>query len=143
MLAGRYTLLEQPALDELLPACQRREVSVLNVGVFNSGLLAVDEPDATRPYDYGTVPAALLERARRIAAVCRRYGVTLPQAALAFAAAHPAVASVVVGAGHPSHITRNAALFTAPAPPPALWHDLVAESLLRPDAPLPIPGRAR
>jgi D-threo-aldose 1-dehydrogenase len=137
MLAGRYTLLEQPALDDLLPACQERGVAVLNVGVFNSGLLAVDMPDATGRYEYGTVPAALLGRARRIATLCQKYGVSLPQAALAFAAAHPAVASVVVGASKPEHIARNAELFARPRPPAELWHELVAEELLRPDAPVP------
>jgi D-threo-aldose 1-dehydrogenase len=137
MLSGRYTLLEQPALDDLLPTCAARGVAVLNVGVFNSGLLAVDWPDASRPYEYGTVPAAVLERAQRIATLCQKYGVSLPQAALAFAAAHPAVASVVVGAGHPRHLTRNAELSARPLPPADLWRELVAEELLRPDAPLP------
>jgi D-threo-aldose 1-dehydrogenase len=137
MLAGRYTLLEQPALDDLLPACERRGVSVLNVGVFNSGLLAVDRPDASRTYEYGTVPAALLERSQRIATLCQKYGVSLPQAALAFAAAHPTVATVVVGAGRPAHLTRNAELLARPLPPADLWRELVAEELLRPDAPVP------
>ena len=137
MLAGRYTLLEQPALDELLPACERRGVSVLNAAVFNSGLLAVDRPDASRPYEYRPVPAALLDRALRIAAVCERYGTSLPGAALAFAAAHPAVAAVVVGAAAPEQLVRNAELLAAPAPPAELWHELVAGGLLRPDAPVP------
>jgi D-threo-aldose 1-dehydrogenase len=137
MLAGRYTLLEQPALDDLLPACQDRGVSVLNVGVFNSGLLATDSPGRGARYEYGEAPGELVERARRIAAACRRHGCSLPQAAMAFAAAHPSVASVVVGAGRPEHIRRNAELFAAPPPPAQLWADLVAEGLLRPDAPTP------
>jgi D-threo-aldose 1-dehydrogenase len=136
MLAGRYTLLEQPALDDLLPVCQRRGISVLNVGVFNSGLLAVDRPDASAPYEYGTVPPALLERALRIADVCARHGVSLPQAALAFAAAHPAVACVVVGAGRPEHVATDVRLLAA-APPAALWAELRAGHLLREDAPIP------
>jgi D-threo-aldose 1-dehydrogenase len=140
MLAGRYTLLEQPALDDLLPACQRRGVSVLNVGVFNSGLLASDWPDDDAHYEYGDTPGELLERARRIATACQRYGTSLPRAALAFAAAHPTVASVVVGAGRPGHIRRNAELFAAPLPPAGLWEDLQSSGLLRPDAPVPGPG---
>jgi D-threo-aldose 1-dehydrogenase len=137
MLAGRYTLLEQPALDELLPACARRGVSVLNVGVFNSGLLAADWPPDDAHYEYGETPGELLHRARQIATLCQRYGTPLPRAALAFAAAHPAIASVVVGAGRPSHIQRNAELFAAPLPPAQLWEDLFAGGLLRPDAPTP------
>jgi D-threo-aldose 1-dehydrogenase len=142
MLAGRYTLLEQPALDDLLPSCHARGVSVLNVGVFNSGLLATDWPAPDARYEYGEASGELLGRARRIAAACRRYGCSLPQVALAFAAAHPSVAGVVVGAGKPEHIRRNAELFAAPLPPASLWAELVAEGLLRPDAPTP-DGAAR
>ncbi len=138
MLAGRYTLLEQPALDDLLPACQARGVSVLNVGVFNSGLLAKDWPADDAHYEYGDTPENLLHRARQIATVCQRYGTSLPRAALAFAAAHPTVASVVVGAGRPDHITRNAELVAAPLPDPGLWEDLYSAGLLRPDAPVPV-----
>jgi D-threo-aldose 1-dehydrogenase len=137
MLAGRYTLLEQPALDELLPDCVKRGVSVLNVGVFNSGLLARDWPADDGQYEYGAAPAELIERARRIATVCRRHGTSLPQAALTFAAAHPAVSSVVVGAGTAAHFRRNAELFQAPPPPAQLWAELVGEGLLRDDAPVP------
>jgi D-threo-aldose 1-dehydrogenase len=135
MLAGRYTLLEQPALDELLPACLERGVAVLNAAVFNSGLLAVDRPSSAATYDYARVPPRVLDRARRIAAVCARHGVSLPHAALAFAGAHPAVAAVVAGAAAPHEVRRNAALVAAPAPPDGLWRELVAEGLLRPDAP--------
>jgi D-threo-aldose 1-dehydrogenase len=140
MLAGRYTLLEQPALDDLLPACAARRISVLNVGVFNSGLLAKDWPADDAHYEYGDTPEDLLHRARQIAMLCQRYGTTLPRAALAFAAAHPTVASVVVGAGRPGHIARNAELVAASLPDPALWEDLFAAGLLRPDA--PVPGEA-
>jgi D-threo-aldose 1-dehydrogenase len=127
MIAGRYTLLEQPALPELLPACVQSGVSVLNAGVFNSGLLATDEPGGH--YEYAPPPDSVIARARTIAAVCHRHGVSLPQAALAFARRHPAVASVVVGAAGPDQVIRNAALFAAP-PPEALWDDLVHSGLL-------------
>src|SRR5205823_3969051 len=97
--------------DDLLPACERRGVSVLNVGVFNSGLLASDWPGDDAHYEYGHTPGELLRRARQLATLCQQYGTSLPRAALAFAAAHPTVASVVVGAGRPEHIRRNAELF--------------------------------
>ncbi|RIV37543.1 aldo/keto reductase [Micromonospora radicis] len=137
MIAGRYTLLEQPALDELLPDCQRRGVSVLNAGVFNSGLLAVPRPHAGLRYEYAHVPQSVLARVHAIVEVCARHDTSLPAAALAFAAAHPAVAAVVVGADHPEQVRRNAALLTATPPPPQFWAELVAEGLLRADAPLP------
>jgi D-threo-aldose 1-dehydrogenase len=136
MVAGRYTLLEQPALDDLLPACTRRGISVLNAGVFNSGLLAEDRPHDGMTYEYRTAPPKLVARAAAIAEVCARHGTTLPAAALAFAAAHPAVAAVVAGAQGPGQARRNAALASAAPPPAALWADLVAAGLLRPDAPV-------
>jgi D-threo-aldose 1-dehydrogenase len=137
MLAGRYTLLEQPALDEFLPDCLARGVSVLNAAVFNSGLLAVDRPAEGATYEYHPAPAEVLVRARRIAEACGRHGVSLPHAALAFAGAHPAVAAVVAGAAAPDEVRRNAALAASPPPPAALWAELVAAGLLRPDAPAP------
>ncbi|MBT8227998.1 MAG: aldo/keto reductase [Dactylosporangium sp.] len=136
MLAGRYTLLEQPALAELLPACATRGVSVINVGVFNSGLLAVEHPDAEQHYEYGQAPDRLVRRAQRIAEVCRRHRTTLPAAALAFSGAHPAVASIVLGSGRAAHLRRNAELLALP-PPPGLWQDLVDHELLSPTAPTP------
>lgn len=133
LIAGRYTLLEQPALDAVLPACASAGATVLNAGVFNSGLLAVDRPHEGLPYEYGRVPAAVLDRARAIADLCAAHDTTLPAAALAFAAAHPLVTSVIVGADSPDQVRRNAALFAAP-PPAALWPALVAAGLLDPRA---------
>ncbi len=127
MLAGRYTLLDQSGADELLPLCEARGVAVFAAGVFNSGLLATH--DATGTYNYGPAPAALVERTRRIAAVCERYGVTLPHAALAFPSRHPAVTSVVAGARSAGEVERNAALAAAPVPG-ELWTALAGESLI-------------
>ncbi|GGS57907.1 oxidoreductase [Planobispora rosea] len=127
MLAGRHTLLDQSGARELLPLCRERGVRVLAAGVFNSGLLATHEPSGT--YDYAPAPGSLLARAREIAAVCERHGVTLPQAALAFPLRHPAVASVVAGARSAAEVTRNAALAARPVPG-ELWSDLAAEGLI-------------
>jgi D-threo-aldose 1-dehydrogenase len=136
MLAGRYTLLEQTALDTMLPLCVERNVSIMAAGVFNSGLLAVDRPPADANYNYETAPTELHARAVRIGQICARHGVPLPQAAMAFVAAHPAVSSVVVGARTAEQITRNADLFAKPVPA-ELWSDLVEAGLLRADAPVP------
>ncbi|MFI5909244.1 aldo/keto reductase [Dactylosporangium sp. NPDC051541] len=129
MVAGRYTLLEQPAAASLLPACAAAGVEVLAAGVFNSGLLARDEPSAGLPYEYGAAPPALLERATAIAAVCTEFGTTLPAAAVAFPAHHPSVSTVVLGADDATQVARNAALFAAP-PPPQLWAALHDRGLL-------------
>jgi D-threo-aldose 1-dehydrogenase len=139
MLAGRYTLLEQDALDDLLPACVERGVAIVAAGVFNSGLLARTRPSEGAKYNYEEAPPELVDRARRIAEVCERHDVTLPAAALAFPLAHPAVASVCVGARSASQILRNATLLET-AIPEELWAELRAEGLLREDAPVPQPS---
>jgi D-threo-aldose 1-dehydrogenase len=134
LVAGRYTLLDQTALDDLLPTCLDRGVSVINAGVFNSGILAVDAPRAGLPYEYATAPSDVVARARAIAAVCLRHGTPLPAAALWFGAGHPTVAAVLVGAASPEQVRRNARLLAAAPPPARLWDELVAEDLVRPDA---------
>ncbi|MER7279500.1 aldo/keto reductase [Dactylosporangium sp. NPDC000244] len=128
MVAGRYTLLEQPARD-LLSACAATGVSVLAAGVFNSGLLAEDVPRAGLHYEYGDAPAALVARASRIASVCGSLGTTLPAAAIAFPGRESVVSAVVLGADDAGQVRRNAALFAAP-PPDALWAELGARGLL-------------
>jgi D-threo-aldose 1-dehydrogenase len=135
MIAGRYTLLDQSALDELLPACLLRGVRVLNAAIFNSGILAQSGPVSAAPFEYAAPPKQILDRAAAIAARCAAHGTTLPAAAMAFAAAHPAVSALVVGADNAEQVRANATLIASP-PPPELWNDLLAEGLVRLDAPL-------
>ncbi|MFI7386341.1 aldo/keto reductase [Streptomyces sp. NPDC049813] len=123
MLSGRFTLLDHSALDELLPACGDRGVSVLAASVFNSGLLATDRPVDGARFDYAPAAPELIARAHRIADVCEAHGVTVPQAAMAFPLLHPAVAGIVVGMRSADEVRRNLASFDA-AVPSALWADL-------------------
>ena len=95
MVAGRYTLLDQTAGDDLLPAALERGVRVINAGIFNSGLLASAQPVPGSQYDYRPVPDDVLDQATRVARLCGEFGVDVPTAALAFARRHPAGASVV------------------------------------------------
>lgn len=125
MLAGRYTLLEQPAAVELLPACLARGVRVVAVGVFNSGALAEDVPRPDLPYEYGTMPPGVLERLSQLAEVCHRRGVSLPTAAIQFPLQHPAVAGVVFGADSAAQVRQNAARFVEVVPD-ALWAEIAA-----------------
>jgi D-threo-aldose 1-dehydrogenase len=134
LVAGRYTLLEQPALGDLLPLCAERGVGVLAAGVFNSGLLADPRPGA--PYNYRPVPEAVLERALALRDACARYGVPLRAAALQFPLGHPAVVSVLVGAATPREIADNLELARHPIPA-AMWADLQQSGLLDPRAVLP------
>ena len=122
MLAGRYTLLEQPGVP-LLDRCVARGTGVVNVGVFNSGLLARPEVPEDAHYNYARAPRALVERARALAGVCRDFGVELPTAALQFSLRHPAVVNVTVGASSPEQIVANAARMNETVPE-ELWADL-------------------
>jgi D-threo-aldose 1-dehydrogenase len=131
LLAGRYTLLEQDALDDLLPACQARGTSVIVGGPYNSGLLAGGDT-----WNYAKAPHELIARRDRLAAVTAAHGVSLRAAALQFPLAHPAVASVIPGARTRDEANDNLARLAEPVPA-ALWQALVAEGLLRPDAPVP------
>jgi D-threo-aldose 1-dehydrogenase len=124
MLAGRYTLLEQPTVP-LLERCVERRTAVVNVGVYNSGLLArADVPDDAH-YNYDQAPPHVLERARRLAEVCRDFGVELPTAALQFPLRHPAVVNVTAGATSPEQVASNAARMEESVPE-ELWDALAA-----------------
>lgn len=137
MLAGRYTLLEQPALDDLLPVCEGRGIGIVAAGVFNSGLTARPAPAGDARYNYAQAPPELVRRASRIAAVCEQQASSLPAAALAFPLGHPAIVSICVGAHAPEQVKRNAGLHRTP-PPARLWARLKEAGLLRPDAPEPV-----
>jgi len=128
MIAGRYTLLEQPALDAVVPACRAAGTRIVAGAVFDSGLLATRRPAGR--YEYAEVPPALLERAQRIADVCERHGVALPEAALQFPLREPVVCSVVAGAATAEQARENARRMDA-AIPQALWEELAAEELVR------------
>jgi D-threo-aldose 1-dehydrogenase len=134
LLAGRYTLLDQSGLAELLPLCVERGVSVIAGGVYNSGLLADPGPGAT--YDYLPAPAAVLDRALAVQEVCARHGVPLRAAAIQFPLGHPAVASVVLGARSPAEVTDAAEMFSYPIPG-QLWRDLKDSGLLPAEVPTP------
>lgn len=127
LCAGRHTLLDRSALTTLLPTAAERGVSVVIGGAFNSGLLADPRPGAR--YDYAEAPAALLDKALRMREVARRHGITLRAAALAYCVAHPAVASVLVGARSADEVNDCADQFVTPVPA-AFWQELRDTGLL-------------
>jgi len=135
MLAGRYALLEQGALGDLLPLCVERGIGVIVGGPFNSGLLAsADAPGQT--YEYDAVPADVLARIRALYAVAAKHGVDVGAAALQFPLAHPAVASVIPGARSVGEVGMNVARYHATIPA-AFWPECVAAGLIDSTAPLP------
>lgn len=133
MLAGRYTLLEQGALDEVLEPARRAGASVIAVAVYNSGLLASARPPVDATYDYMPAPVELLGRANRLADACERHGVSLPEAALAFPLLHDAVAGVALGMRNAEQVRQNIRRFAADVPA-GLWRELVDEGLVDPRA---------
>jgi D-threo-aldose 1-dehydrogenase len=135
LLAGRYTLLEQGALEELLPLCVEKRIAVVVGGPFNSGILA-QGPIEGATYNSRPPPPAVLERVRRIDAVCRRHGVPLAAAALQFPLAHRAISSIIPGALSVAEVAANATAL-ALAIPAAFWAELKHEGLLHPAAPVP------
>ena len=129
MLAGRYTLLEQGAATGLLPTCLERGVGVVNVGVFNSGLLSKERPAAGATYNYAPAPKELLDKANLLADICESHGTTLPAAALKYPYQHPAVTSVVLGMRTPAQVKQNLDL-AAQSVPESLWDELRERGLI-------------
>jgi D-threo-aldose 1-dehydrogenase len=134
LLAGRYTLLDQSGLSDLLPECQTRGISIIAGGVYNSGILADPSPGAT--YDYVPAAPAMLAKAHAIRDVCERHGVSLRAAALQFPLGHPAVASVLIGARSPAEVDDAVGAATTEIPG-QLWRDLVRAGLLDAEVPTP------
>ncbi|WP_454715961.1 aldo/keto reductase [Caulobacter segnis] len=132
LLAGRYTLLEQTALERFLPRCVTRGVGVIIGGPFNSGALV--ETTGTLHYNYEAAPRKIVERVERLRQVCAAHGVPLAAAALQFPLAHPAVLSVIPGMSTPDQVA-DATRWLDMTIPDALWSDLRGEGLIRADAP--------
>jgi D-threo-aldose 1-dehydrogenase len=134
LLAGRYTLLDQVALKELLPTCIERGVAIIAAGVFNSGILGDPKPGSH--YNYAAAPQHLVERAQKLRAVCERHGVPLRAAAIQFPLGHPAVQTVVVGCRSLEQLQDCVRMFELEIPG-ALWEELKSERLLPNEAPTP------
>ena len=131
LLAGRYTLLEQTPLDDLLPQCLRSGISVVIGAPFNTGILAGRDT-----WNYRLAPPEIADRVKMIKTICDSYRVPLVAAALQFPLAHPAVAAILPGPRNVDEFDVNAKLLRYPIPS-ALWADLRKAELLHPDAPTP------
>jgi len=134
LIAGRYTMLDQSAVDEVLPLCLRKNIAVIIGSPYNTGILHDPRPDST--FDFVQAPSNLIEKARKLKLVCDKYNVPLPAAAIQFPFAHPAVVQVLTGARSAKELQENLRLiqFEIPA---ELWRDLRNSGLIHPRAPLP------
>jgi D-threo-aldose 1-dehydrogenase len=135
LLAGRYTLLEQDGLDDLIPLAEQRGFSILLGGAFNSGILATGAVAGAK-YNYRDAPADILERVTRLEHVCHRHAVPLKAAAIQFPLGLPSVAAIVAGAVRPAEVEENLDSITRPIPPD-LWPELKAEGLVKAGCPVP------
>jgi D-threo-aldose 1-dehydrogenase len=124
-------------LDSEFPRCAERGVGVVIGGTYNSGILATGAVSHAM-YNYSPAKPDILERVRRMEAVCQRHGTPLAAAALQFPLGHPIVASVIPGAISRAQVAQNLAAFNHPIPAD-LWAELKHEKLLRADAPVPRP----
>jgi len=138
LLAGRYSLLEQGALDELLPLCLEKNIGILAGGTYNSGILAKsDQPDAT--YNYRRPPPEIVEKIHCLEAVAARHQVDLKAASSQFVLAHPAITAIIPGTRYPERVEENVDALKEEIPA-AFWAELKAEELIREEA--PVPGEA-
>jgi D-threo-aldose 1-dehydrogenase len=134
LLAGRYTLLDQGALEEALPACLERGVRIMIGSPYNTGILHDPKPEST--FDFAPAPPGLIAKALELKAVCERHGVPLPAAAMQFPFGHPAIVTVLTGAENAAEFRENVAMMQVDIPE-ALWHELRDSGLIDPRAPLP------
>lgn len=138
LLAGRYSLLDQSALDELLPLCVEKNIGIMAGGTYNSGILAKGaKPGAT--YNYGEAPTDIMQKAQAIEAVAERHGVDVKAAASQFVFAHPAITCIIPGTRQPARVEENFNLLTQDIPAD-FWDELQTEHLLHDSAPVPKAG---
>jgi D-threo-aldose 1-dehydrogenase len=136
LLAGRYTLLDQIALKELLPLCQQKNISIIIGGAYNSGILATGAVEGAH-YNYAPAPPEIMEKTRKIETVCARFNIPMKAAALQFPFGHPTVVSNIPGVKTKDRFEENLSLFTHPVPA-EFWAALKAENLIVAEAPVPV-----
>lgn len=137
LLAGRYSLLEQTALDSFFGKCAEHGASVIVGGAYNSGILATGVRKGGTPYyNYEPAPRSIIERVAGIEELCDAYGIPLPAAALQFPLAHPCVASVIPGLGEERRIAQTLSLYETDIPE-GFWRDMKASAFIREEAPTP------
>ena len=135
LLAGRYTLLDQIGLKELLPLCEQKNISIIIGGTYNSGILATGAVEGAH-YNYKPAPAEIMEKTRRIELICRNHGVPLKAAAIQFPFGHPAIATNIPGTVSKERFHENMDMMKISIPS-SFWDELKAEGLLEQDVPVP------
>jgi D-threo-aldose 1-dehydrogenase len=135
LLAGRYSLLEQESLDELLPLCEEKNIGILAGGTYNSGILAKGAKEGAK-FNYADAPAEVIAKAQKLEQVSERHSVNIKAAASQFALAHPVITAIIPGTRRPKRVLENFELLKETIPSD-YWAELKAEGLVRADAPVP------
>lgn len=135
LLAGRYSLLDQSSLDELLPLCVEKNIGIMAGGTYNSGILAKGAQPGAK-YNYGEAPPEIIAKAKGLEEVAARHQVDLKAAASQFVFAHPAITTIIPGTRQPDRVSENFNLLKEEIPAD-FWAELRSEGLIRQDAPLP------
>ena len=137
LVAGRYTLLEQAALNDFLPQCSQHGASVIIGGPYNSGILATGVTNSSNPmYNYEKAPERIIKKVAHLEQVCKKFKVDLAAAALQFPLAHPSVSAVIPGLDSPQRVVDTLALFNQSIPF-EFWQELRETGLVAADSPLP------
>ena len=135
LLAGRYTLIDHTGLQELLPLCVEKGISIIIGGPYNSGVLATGARPGAK-FNYADAPPEILDKVRVVEEICARHQVPMKAAALQFPLAHPAVVSVIPGARSVAELEENFRLIRQPIPA-VFWADLRKAGIIPPEAPTP------
>jgi D-threo-aldose 1-dehydrogenase len=136
LVAGRYTLIDQTALDSFMPELQKRGIALIAAGVFNSGILGGGSAGTTKTFDYQAAPVEIIQKVEKVEEVCREFDVALPAAAIQFVAAHPAVTTVLQGAKSVAELRQNVKAMASPISP-KFWARLKERGLIPVNAPTP------
>ena len=128
LLAGRYTLIDQSALDDFFPIAKRNKIGIILGGVFNSGILAKGIGENVT-YWYEKIPLEIKEKYQKISQVCQKYNVPVPAAALQFSYSNQLISSMILGIDRVEQIEQNYEFLNYPIPK-ELWSDLIKQNII-------------
>jgi D-threo-aldose 1-dehydrogenase len=129
LIAGRYSIIDQTAAADLMPAAAKHGAAVVVGGVFNSGVYM--DPTANGRFNYEPAPQHIIDKVLAVHEVCREFDVNPAAAALQFPLRHPATATVLSGGRSPAEIDVNIEQFNADIPD-ELWAAFIERGFHQP-----------
>ena len=138
LVAMPYTLLDQSPLEDIFPACKKREIGIIIGSPYSSGILAAGS-NYESTYGYTPPENEILKKVKAIESICKEFDVPLKAASLQFPLLHPLVASVLPGMHDREEVLVNIQMIRRPIPA-ELWLELKKCELLHPEAPVGLPN---